>query len=269
MNILIRVTLKLTILIFLGLLFSSSTLYSTEIYKWIDDEGNVYFGEDPPENSSLEKISLEPISSSDPFTTKPDTIDKRIDDPSENLESNQYSRTLKSKARLNNRICLLRYGLKCNKLFHWKSIIKKKLNTRDSCSKIRHVLVGRPSSLSSRDIDLEFPTIETTSKEDGKCLTKSGFYCFELQDDSWCKENFFQPCNKLENWVSQAVDKCGLLREECSLKKIVIEYRPRSNEEIRYRRQQGDLLGNALNLPKNTCNNIEIIRSALDRLPGD
>jgi glutaredoxin len=54
----------LILLFFLGLLFTATA--TSEIYKWIDEQGNVHFTDRPPANEITEKIDLKINSYSSP-----------------------------------------------------------------------------------------------------------------------------------------------------------------------------------------------------------
>lgn len=53
-------------LLFVLAVLSVQNLSATEIYRWVDENGNVHYGEEPPPDSSKEqkKMKLEPLPSS-------------------------------------------------------------------------------------------------------------------------------------------------------------------------------------------------------------
>ncbi len=63
------------------LLVTFSPLSQGQLYKWIDDNGNTHYGDSPPENADLRKITGKVSSFSsvsvEPFVFDPDIITKR------------------------------------------------------------------------------------------------------------------------------------------------------------------------------------------------
>ena len=62
----------LHLIYFLALLFTSAA--TAEIYKWVDEQGNVYFTDRPPSNQTTEKIEVKINSYTSPLITDIDRL---------------------------------------------------------------------------------------------------------------------------------------------------------------------------------------------------
>ncbi len=78
---------RIVILFALGLVSGSAG--SAEIYKWVDEKGNVHFGDTPPPDSQLETIEVEPVPSEQAVQEAKDRVQRLREYEKESRENSQ------------------------------------------------------------------------------------------------------------------------------------------------------------------------------------
>lgn len=227
-----------------------------DVYKWIGPDGSVHFS-DSAGNSKAEKIVVPPTQNMPKVEDRePDektveklddsTLVKPIKTPSAHLRK-RLEKIKKAesseKQKVNERICQLRYGLACDDLMHWKTALKTQCKEKqmDSCEQPQYFIRNKPPAILFRDFGKKFPAVDNTPKQDLECLLKSGFYCYELTNDAYCKDNYdVKQCRELRDWVATAAKRCKEEdKDDCDQR--VMAFRPRTGEEMNKIRYGTDL----------------------------
>jgi hypothetical protein len=78
---------RIAVLFALGLVLGSTD--SEEIYRWVDEKGNVHFGDTPPPDSQLETIEVEPLPSDQAVQEAKDRVQRLQEKEKESPESRQ------------------------------------------------------------------------------------------------------------------------------------------------------------------------------------
>lgn len=285
-----KISLVLCILIFSG-------LCNAEIYKWVDENGRVYFTDEPPEDKKTAQIKVDTekigakLSSDEEierWNKKPEVKkDKVFPSQTENaLRSMQLRSNLKNRHCKNewscfseseDTVCKLRYGAPCKDIYFWHACAVQN-DVKTSADRSYYILMKRPISMNSRDLNKPLPLKESVSPSDWKCLSKNGFYCDELTEESRCEEDYFNSCDRLRNWVDHAKDYCDKNRiGECDEVDIYVRFRPLHREE---RDRQGISNGGGQRIQRdhlyekigvtevNKPKDYPILRQTIDQLPG-
>jgi hypothetical protein len=267
---------------------------SAAIYKWVDENGVVQFGDAPPEAVNARKQSLPPLNRYASPRTSP--VELQADDPvsqaaapTEKAESPSGS-AAKIKCRKadrndcfdseQHRVCLLRYSMLCGELVFWKTILREECEGKrgSDCSDPAHMLQKRPMSMLLRDLDRLLPLRDRVSAQDFACLKTHGFFCDELEDESRCRDSYNLSCDELATWAQGLKEKCEESRDAyCDSPELVIDaFRPRSIEEVQRMgtRAAGrgvvvrDWLFIELDMKENDESRNAELEAVLSRLPG-
>jgi len=251
-----------------GLSFAGTI--TAEVYKWVDADGTVHFS-DQAGSSKAEKVEVKPpekgsLPRMEVPAAEPDQeeLEEQVDTPAEETaqvsaaeEENTDAADKKSRKKLerlkkaetaekqkaNEKICQLRYGLSCEDLYHWKRKLKAECarNKTDACDEPQYFIRAKPPSILFRDFSKPFPTVDNTGKQDLECLLETGFHCFEIKNDSYCKQNYdVKDCKELREWVKAAEQRCkDEGKDDCG--KRTLAFRPRTAEELNKIRYGTDL----------------------------
>ncbi|HET8708187.1 MAG TPA: DUF4124 domain-containing protein [Pseudomonadales bacterium] len=277
-----------------GLSFAGGV--GAEVYKWVDADGTVHFS-DSAGSSKAEKIEVKqpermaPLPQSDDDETEaaktaPPASVEEPSQPEQAADNSKKSRKkmerLKKaqtaeKQKANEKICQLRYGMHCDDLFHWKSKLKAECerNKTDSCEEPQYFIRNKPPSILFRDLGKPFPTVDNTPKQDLDCLLSTGFYCYELNSDTYCKQNYdVKQCKELREWVKTAEKRCAEEgKEDCSQRALA--FRPRTGEELNKIRYGTDLaveqdeVKEISRMPSNRDKYIQRLWEIVNQYPGD
>lgn len=234
-----KILLSLCILLFTG-------LCNAEIYKWVDENGRIHFTDEPPEDQKTEqiKVNTEKIGaklSSDEeikqWNKEPKDEKQQILPPqtSKSLQNNRKERHCKNEwncfSKNEDTVCKLRYGAPCKDIYFWQACAVQN-DIKTSKDRSYYILMKRPMSMNSRDLNKPMPLKESVSQSDWKCLSKSGFYCDELVQESRCQQDYFTSCARLRNWVDIAKEHCEKNRTgDCDEVDSYVQYRPLHREE--------------------------------------
>lgn len=272
---------------------------AAEVYKWVGPDGTVHFS-DQADSPKAEKVEVTPpekravLETDDaeavpaekhsemPTETKVDdtTLLKPLKAPSAKVKK-QLARLKKAetaeKQKVNETICQLRYGLSCDQLYHWKSKLKADCEQQktDSCDEPQYFLRNKPPAILFRDFGKPFPTVDNSSKQDLECLLETGFYCYELASDTYCKQNYdVKQCKELRDWVKNAEKRCEDEGKEDCLKRAMA-FRPRTGEELNKIRYGTDLaveqeeVREISRTPSNRDKYIQRLWDIVGQYPGD
>jgi hypothetical protein len=89
-------------ILMLCLSLASPSLFSQEAYKWVDEQGNVHYGDKPPENvSNPVPVAIEPGPSQEKIQEAEEIKEKRIEN-AETYEANREVREAEKAERLAN-----------------------------------------------------------------------------------------------------------------------------------------------------------------------
>ncbi|MEZ5508290.1 MAG: DUF4124 domain-containing protein [Gammaproteobacteria bacterium] len=232
-----------------------------EIYKWVDERGNVHFGDAPPEHVKTETVTpnterqgvrlTEPaaadawkqtvltppvpeVSASDPraipSTRPPAAVDYQETDACEGVVGDCFTPA-------QDYVCKLRYGTDCQSVYHWKVCLQQTCEDNrlaDKCESPFYFMNHRPVMLGQRDLQRPLPIREWVSPQDWECLSGSGFFCDELAFEHQCQQQYHQSCTELKNWISSARQRCIKQRDgDCDDIDTLIRYRPAPVEEVK------------------------------------
>lgn len=214
------------------------TVAMADVYKWIDADGSTQYGDTPPAQAdprTVERIELKP--SAPPPATVPLVEPGPAASPETAAPLAPDAPPLaKTTARDFEVVCLLRYSLPCAAMEYWKSDLRQECaRARNSdCDDPGFYLRQRPGALTALDLDLPFPWAQPAlTAADYECLQHSGFYCYELRDEAFCKAHYLQSCAALADWVTRGIAKCednhGV---DCSNPATVAADRPAAEEEV-------------------------------------
>jgi hypothetical protein len=288
---------------FLLVMFASPATTAGDVYKWVDEQGNIHFGDKPPDEGIVEGIEIDYTKGrAEPGPETNQNIESQQEPNPEPREIKPpQKKTMKSEFQCNPRnreicfnsdddlICKMRYSLSCSELYFWKTDVYEKCQRGIvGCDRPDKVLSSRPKSMLTRDIDKPFPNTRNISPEDITCLKKHGFYCHELNDENTCVSNYNMSCDELKNWRGNAIHICKNNRgTDCDDLNFILKSRPHSLEEIRfigscrsesgigYTYQQCNSADKAYELvgldsnDKYTPNNSDKLQSLIDRFPGE
>lgn len=239
-------------------------LAHAEIYKWVDERGNVHYGDEKPETAPVvetirpqtekqgvqltqpasaeqwKQDALQPPAStatSPPSTPaaasgqrNPTGADYQQQDWCEGVVANCFTEQ-------QDYVCKLRYGRECQDIYHWKVCLHQHCTDNrlaDKCDSPFYFLDKRPNMLGRRDLGRPLPMKEWVSAQDWACLATHGFFCDEVAFEANCQEHYRQSCAELKNWVSTAQERCISARDgDCKDIDSLIRYRPAPVEEVK------------------------------------
>ena len=233
-----------------------------EIYKWVDERGNVHFSDEKPDQASAETVTpntdntgvqlSQPASSKQwkqdalnrtpmvsdnantaPAKTRPPrntNADYQHQDYCEGVVGNCFTQQ-------QDYVCKLRYGEHCQDIYQWKVCLRQHCEANrlaDKCDSAFYYLDQRPVMLGLRDLGRPLPIKEWVSAADWECLSAHGFFCDEVAYEARCQEHYRQSCGELKNWLSTARQRCINGRDgDCNDIDTLIRYRPAPVEEVK------------------------------------
>ncbi len=230
-----------------------------EIYKWLDAQGNVHFGDVPPEAVQVEKVAPNTdnagVQLSNPESAaqwKQDALDSPAPSAGNNMpaktdplaSSQDFQQTDWCEGVVGScftedqdRVCKLRYGTDCARIYHWKVCLHQNCEDNrlaDKCDSPFYFLDKRPVMLGRRDLGRSLPIREWVSDRDWQCLSVHGFFCDEVAHENQCEEDYRLSCDELKNWVEAARERCVKSRDShCDAIDTLIRYRPAPVEEVK------------------------------------
>ena len=280
--------LKVCLIVLVSFTFSNA---NAEIFRWVDVDGGVHYGDEPPASSDSKEIKVN-IENNGMQLSSPEQRKKWGAEVSSNNKPSIKRtglRTLQNvKPKCKNdrshcfseeedQVCLLRWGISCEDLFFWQSCSKKRCAKKaDICTSPYHYLDYRPVSVNSRDLGRRFPTRKNVSDGDWQCLLKTGLYCDEYSDEVKCDSNYTTSCDKLETWVAAAIKKCKKNKmSSCDKMQVLVSYRPIDVEERKRTGHKGgrsgtirrDILMEKRGFTKRDLSKAPAMQDLLDKLP--
>ena len=245
-----------------------ATQASAEIYRWVDDRGNVHFTDEPPENKDVQLLNPQ-TQELGVEIVKPEQLqqwNERDKNPRPEFPkaADSGGQVAPANSKLNESnvdicagvvgdcfsdqqdyVCKLRFGIECQTLYHWKVCLHQNCNDRkiaDKCDSPYQLLSRRPIVITQRDIDRPLPLRENVSDQDWNCLTQHGFFCEEVAFEESCQKNYRRSCSELKNWVPSGLETCKKQRgSDCNDIDTLLHYRPVSVVESK---KAGTLLAN-------------------------
>ena len=290
-----------TLLLSTALIFAPFT--HAEIYKWVDERGNVHYGDEKPATAPVvetirpqtDKQGVQltqpasadqwkqdalqpPASAAQPAAapsprTRSANADYQQQDWCEGVVANCFSEQ-------QDYVCKLRYGQECQDIYHWKVCQYQHCTDNrlaDKCDSPFYFLNERPEVLGRRDLGRPLPIKEWVSAKDWECLSVHGFFCDEVAFEADCQEFYRQSCAELKNWVATAQQRCISARDgDCKDIDSLIRYRPAPVEEVKKSGTMNasgrvitqDLLLQSLGVHKNDPADVGKLQSTLEAITG-
>lgn len=277
-----------------------------EIYQWVDAAGRVHYSDEAPAGVQSKTVTPNTERLGVQLSTPSDSeawSQNALNAPATSSSSSNMATTAPGRrqqtAPLNDwetdlcagvvgdcfseeqdYVCKLRFGLPCEKIHHWKVCLNQDCNDRkvsDKCDSPYHLLDRRPAVLSRRDMGRPLPLRELVSDRDWQCLSRNGFFCDELADETTCGERYGQTCTELENWVAAAQERCKKQRgSDCQHIDGWKQFRPVSVDESKKggaRLRNGgvasqDYLMETLGVEKDDTERYPQLQTALESLTG-
>lgn len=234
------------------LVLLAPSLALSEIYRWVDDKGNVHFGDQPPEPDAAKKIQVSNdklgVKLSTPKAVEAWKKGSVADEDDAPFSSRENEISYKSKyspadgllcesdrddcfSSEEDQVCILRWGLHCEDVYLWSVCERQNClrdKNRDTCASPFYYLDNRPNSMNSRDLGRTFPSRSAVSDGDWQCLLRTGLYCDEYSDAAKCESDYGQSCEALENWVETSFEQCRKNKSANDCEKLVelIKRRP-------------------------------------------
>lgn len=278
-------------------------LAQAEIYKWVDEHGNVHFSDEKPATASVvetmspaagkqgvqltqpesaarwkqDALQAPMDSGSSPKPVAPHPAGHQTDfqqqDFCEGVVANCFSTQ-------QDQVCKLRYGRECQDIYHWKVCLHQHCTDNrlaDKCDSPFYYLNERPGVLGLRDLGRSLPIREWVSAQDWECLSRHGFFCDEVAHEAHCQEQYHQSCDALKNWVASARERCVSNRDgDCKNIDILVRYRPAPVDEVKKsgtlnasgRTITQDRLLQSLGVEKNDPADRGKLQSTLDAITG-
>ncbi len=85
-----------TLLLLVCLMFAGLPFAYAEVYKWVDEDGNVHFTDTPPPKQKIEEVKIQRAAT--PVAQSAGTVAANADEPEEAVEEESSDRELCSKA---------------------------------------------------------------------------------------------------------------------------------------------------------------------------
>lgn len=233
-------------------------LASAEIYKWVDERGNIHFGDAPPEQAKTQTITphidKQGVQLSQPAAAQqwkenaltppppaqtPPTAGSARRSPATDYQNADWCEGVVGDcfSDAQDYICKLRYGEGCQPVYHWKVCLHQSCTDRrlaDKCDSPFYFLDRRPAMLGRRDLGRSLPLREWVSDRDWQCLSSHGFFCDEVAFEQHCQDYYRLSCDELKNWVTAAKARCEQSRDgDCRDIDVLIRYRPAPVEEVK------------------------------------
>lgn len=305
---------KMFVRILLALAFSlQMNTARAEIYKWTDERGNVHYSDEKSDQHPVEtvtpnteKLGVELSTPQDAQQWQKDVTsgaaatDDRPHDHSATAipaatpgSTTQTSSTLDTNAQdycdgmvgdcfapQQDRVCLLRYGVRCKAIYHWKVCLHEQCKSdrlADKCESPFYFLQQRPAVLGLRDLGRPLPLQEAVSALDWQCLSTHGLFCDEVANEADCQQRYNQSCSQLKNWLTDARERCRNQRDgDCDALELLVKYRPATQEEMKKAGvllpqgglQIRDLLFESMDILKNDVAANERLQPVLERMTG-
>lgn len=253
----LRILLLLTALI-------SAPFSQAEIYKWVDERGNVHFSDEKPEiapvvetiRPNTDKMGVQltqpasaeqwkqgalqpPASAATSSPSTPATASGQRNPTGADYQQQDWCEGVVANCFTEQQdyVCKLRYGRECQDIYHWKVCLHQHCTDNrlaDKCDSPFYFLDKRPNMLGRRDLGRPLPMKEWVSAQDWACLATHGFFCDEVAFEANCQEHYRQSCAELKNWVSTAQERCISARDgDCKDIDSLIRYRPAPVEEVK------------------------------------
>lgn len=277
-----------------------------EIFKWVDERGNVHYGDAPPASAATETITPQTdklgVQLSKPASTeqwKQDALERQPVPPATSSgtvatqhntrrnDSTDYQQQDWCEGVVGNcfsaaqdEVCKLRYGDDCQTLYHWKVCLHQSCTDNrlvDKCDSAFYFLDHRPVMLGRRDLGRPLPIQAWVSARDWECLSTHGFFCDEVAFENQCQEQYRLSCDELKNWVSSARERCIQSRDgDCNEIDTLVRYRPAPLEEVKKAGTMNakgtvitqDLLLQSLGVHKQDPQDESKLRPVLDSMTG-
>lgn len=275
-----------------------------EIYKWVDERGNVHFSDEKPAaapvvetirpNTDKMGVQLSPPASAQQWKqdvlqppagtaiTAPSTASVPRNAVNTDYQQQDWCEGVVGAcfSRQQDRVCKLRYGQPCQPVYHWKVCLHQRCiddRLADKCESPFYFLDKRPNTLGRRDLGRPLPLQEWVSPQDWECLSTHGFFCDEVAFEANCQENYRRSCAELKNWVSTAKQRCIEARDgDCNDIDSLIRYRPAPVEEVKKAGTMNasgrvitqDLLLQSLGVYKNDPADVGKLQSTLQAITG-
>ena len=294
-----RVRLLLSFLMLTLGLFSWASSYA-QIYQWKDERGNTHYGDEPPEGVQAKPLNPDTSNLGVEMATPENRSKWKQDiakpEPPVQTYQPQVTKGLPPKdpnetdlcdgvvgdcfSEEQEQVCLLRYGLECREVYHWKVCLHQKCSDNflgKLCDSPYYLLDNRLPILGKRDIGRPFPIEAQVSKSDWQCLNQHGFFCDEVAFEKRCQEQYDMSCETLKNWVEDALARCNHNRgKNCSDLKNLNNIRPTSLSTRRktgFRAPRGgiaseDFLLDSLKARRDDKDQYEELWPVLESLPG-
>lgn len=294
----LRILLLLTALI-------AAPFSQAEIYKWVDERGNVHFSDEKPDSAptvetirpNTDKTGVQLTNPASADQWKQDALQPPASTAQPAAASSPSPRTRNANAdyqrqdwcegvvgdcftEQQDHVCKLRYGQECQKIYHWKVCQHQHCTDNrlaDKCDSPFYFLDKRPNVLGRRDLGRPLPVQEWVTAQDWECLSTHGFFCDELAFEANCQDYYRQSCAELKNWVSTAKQRCISARDgDCNDIDSLIRYRPAAVEEVKKAGTMNasgrvitqDLLLQSLGVHKNDPADVGKLQSTLQALTG-
>ena len=144
------------ILVVAGLWLAANV--QAEIFKWVDERGNIHFGDAPPEDARTETImpntdklgvqlsnpasaqqwkqdalQSKPESKSTPATTAPTVATQNVRNNNADHQTLDWCDGVVGECFTSEQdyVCKLRYGTDCQSIYHWKVCLHQSCQSRD------------------------------------------------------------------------------------------------------------------------------------------
>lgn len=251
-------------ILLLSCLLMASSTYG-EIYKWVDERGNVHFSDEKPDKADAQTVTpntantgvqlSQPDSSEQwkksalekPAATAPSTTattpapaqPSRRHDSNTDFQQQDFCEGVVGNCFTEQQdyVCKLRYGDDCQDIYHWKVCLRQNCEDNrlaDKCDSPFYYLDNRPVVLGRRDLGRSLPIKEWVAPAEWACLSTHGFFCDEVAYEARCQEHYRQSCDELKSWVSTARERCISGRDgDCDDIDTLIRYRPAPVEEVK------------------------------------
>lgn len=288
----------LVLVMLLACLLSLNTW--AEIFKWVDEKGNIHYGDAPPEDAKTEEVAPD-ISPMGVRLTAPEKVDQwkqdavtqkpagrqalgrskrvvTIADPNETDLCEGVVGDCFTKEQ--DDLCGLRFGFECKEMYYWKVCAQKYCEIQrlgGRCDSPYYLLDNRPAVLNKRDIGRPFPLQAYVSSSDWQCLNEHGFFCDEVAFEKRCQDQYGLPCDTLKSWVKDAKAQCKKQRgTDCTDVFALNAWRPISNAT---RKKSGitlksgglsseDFLLSSLGASQDNPDQYSELQPVLESLPG-
>lgn len=272
-----------------------------EIYKWIDERGNVHFSDEKPArpvqtivpDTGNTGVQLSPREASQQWK------DRALQAPPASAPASAAAMGAAAASghpsqeqdhcagkvgacftKEQDHVCKLRYGKPCVEIYHWKVCLQQQCQANrlaDRCESPFYYLDQRPVMLGPRDLGRPLPIREWVSADDWACLSRHGFFCDEVVDEAECQSRYRHSCADLQNWPALARERCVNARDgDCDSIDSLIRYRPAPLEEVKKvgtlnaqgRVVSQDLLLQALGVQRNDPRHADMLERTLRAITG-